>query len=484
LSTVENLRLNKKYIEIFLPIILSLLLAFLWLTNTNMLLKITVAIVSCLFLFMPNINKIRLLLIMAIAILPGMYATSLFSINILGFNYIHFSEILYFLIVIHFIFDIIKNKKKLSVPKEYIFLSLFYVLTIWSVFKGSETTLRYSFFASKELFYYGISIIVFYEALSFRTIKYLNQAIYLGVLLYIFLLISLYLWPGNPIYNFISLPRPWSQSRIDFSNHEIFLFMIPLSAIYLLSMSGIKNRIIQIGFLISSTIFIILGQSRIHIMCILISLIVVYFLLARERHKLRISQIKLNLTFVYGAIFIIIFFIFLFNYSGKNQLIYDAKDRLTNLSNLQYDDSLIFREKMWKLEKERVKEYLLLGQGMKAFYADHNLGEVKNVFWDNSNTLMIRKVGLLGYLLILLFIGVVIKKSIYCFNNSSNQVIVGFCGAFLSMVPGAIIRVFATPYLVQYQIIFVYGIMFGMIQAMEKIVKREKRLAKCLCSKS
>jgi hypothetical protein len=459
-------------VKVILATLASLLLAVILITDVTLLLKLLLGAAFCIFIFLPNIQKIYLLVVTTICILAGARADMFFSVSIPGFRYVHILELMYGMIIAAFIVDLFRKKKHLQLCKEHIFLLLFYVMVFWSIFKGSEGALKNSLYTARELFYYAVCIVVMNEIVSTKQIKNVIKVMYVGVAIYSAELISIYIWSGNPLKMFLSQQGVWNSSRIAFGNHEIFLFSIPIAFVYLLSIKGIRNKAINFGILLCSVTFLILGQSRIALFCMVISMALMLILIAIKSRKLNVDLLKLYFILGLSTLAIISFFYFL-NVYKTTPLISDIQTKITSFSKLSDDGSFRYRIRQWEREKDQIKEHLYFGQGMKSFYKDFNLGKLENIFWDNSNTLMIRKVGLVGYLFLLIFLASIVKKIIYCYSKSSNKMIIGFSAGLLSMIPGCILRLYTSPYLVQYKIILLYGIIFGVVEAMTKIVDEE-----------
>ncbi len=419
------------------------------------------------------IKKIYLITFMTIAIPSSSSADKFFGTGSLGFTAFHVLELLYAIIIVHFLFNVFSGKKKIIISREYLYLFIFYIIVIISIVRGSETTLKNSLFSSKELFYYTISIIVFNEFTFSKHISGFLKSVSLGLFTYMLILLSIYFIPSNLLKMFISQDA-WGETRIAFRNHEYFTFLLPFAFCFLITKQKQSIKIINFAILTFGILFLALGQGRVNFACAVITLLMILILVLFKHVKMEINVIRLLTVSLSLLLLLTIFVSSILFYRGENGLVLDTKARIISISSLKDDSSVRFREKQSVKDMEEINKYYWLGQGMKGFHRDFYLGKFSNIFWDNTNTIMIRKIGIVGYAPLLLFLFFIIKKIFYCYRYSSDKLYILIAASLLSLLPSQVLKLFTVPYLAQYKIILFYGIIIGIVQVMERNMKMEK----------
>ncbi len=356
--------------------------------------------------------------------------------------------------------------------REYYLLAVFYLVLLFSIFKGDGANLRNSFFTARELFYYIISFVVLNSIKSKKEINAFANTVLWGVSIYIFEIFSIYVWKSNPLRSLLSMDI-WDPTRIAFSNHGIFLFSAPLGLILAFTAESKQKKSFSFLIFIASLILVVFSQTRVLYICLVLGLIICFLLFFIKNKKFGVNFAPI----IFGIIaFLFLAAIVLPNIKGgtsKGSLAYSVEKRLGSFTSLNFDDSVRFREKQMVREIEKVKKYFWFGQGMRSFYKDFYLGSFENIFWDNSISLFIRKVGFLGFILLMGFIIWVGSGLFFCYRYSSEKLILAITISLISMIPGFFIRLFTEPFLIQWKIVFFYAILLGLVQAMAILVKAE-----------
>ena len=457
-------------IQLLITLFFGLLLAFFVLSGAINLLFFCGLVAFLIFLSRPLFSKVYLLLIATIVLFDKGVANQYFSLSKFGLN-LHILDIMYLTIFIHFIFECLSKKIKCKWAPEYFFLYLFFLFVFISIFRPPyDLPLKSSFYAARELFYYGIPIVVFSILDSHDKIKKLLDGLVLGTVMYSLLIISLYLVPNNPLAIFDPSQVSWAASRIGFRNHQAYILALPLCLVWALSRKNPASQRLMYGIYFSAGIFlIIIGQTR-SLMIFSVILLVLSNILIFNRRTILRPDFKAPIFLGSFALISILMLFFIVGTPSHGILGPDLRQRFESFSQLGRDKSVKFREQQFEHDKVEMKKYFLFGQGMRAFYKDAYQGRpLENIFFDNSNTLFIRKVGFVGYASLLLFIFFVSIKLYYCYRYSADFMAVSVSAAFLSIIPCAAINSFITAYLVQYKIIIVYSILFGVIQAMREL---------------
>ena len=68
----------------------------------------------------------------------------------------------------------------------------------------------------------------------------------------------------------------------------------------------------------------------------------------------------------------------------------------------------------------------------------------------------------------------VLLKAVIAINLTNSRERVSFLIAVLSIIPASVFRLFTSPYLVQYKIIFFYAAILGVVQSMYQIIRKER----------
>jgi len=421
----------------------------------------------------PDLKKLAILTIAVTALISQGLSEYVLSIRLLGFN-IHIIEIMIVVIWAGCFIAALRVKEQINeFPKEYYFMIVFYFIVFISIFRGADYSISHSFSASRELFYYSVAFIAFIKIKKMEDAKFVLNAFYLGIILYSIELISVYIWKGNPLREFINQQGIWGAGRISFRNHQLLLISLSVS----FAMFGLKkysNRFLNMAIFFISLIFITLGESRILLLCAITSIIAVFVLSLIKRN----SNIDVSKYFILFAVILSItvssLTLLFYGDAGTKGIPYELKQRISSVNKLNLDSSYKFREQQWFREINKIRNYLWFGQGTKAFYNEFDQDNFENIYWDNTNTLFIRKVGLLGYIFILLFCFCIFYKLIYIYVTSRDPYILAITIGLLSIIPGFVIRLFTSPFMIQHKGIVIYAILMGLVQRVYLITKYGK----------
>ena len=460
-------------IRVFLAFIITLALAYFFVQDIELISGLLGVGLLCVYLFLPIKGKFYSLLVLTICIPESGRSAMFFSVNVVGFNYIHILEVMYGIIIVGFVLELLLGKEKLRLLAEHWVLLLFFLIVIISIIKGTGVSLKNSFHAGREYFYYLLIIVAFTKIRNEQDFRHIVYSIFIGVFLYNVILLSIYIMPGHPWRGLIAQQGVWSVTRIAFRNHSLFIFSIPLSLVFFFSQVEYPKKILSGFVFISSLLFVFMSQGRNLMVCVMLSVLFLLIIMFMKRKVLKVNFAAMAFTALLSVI-VIVFIFSTFNIAEDNVYLSDSIRRIQSLFRLSHDDSFNYRVDQMAREEERMRGYLLFGQGMKGFYRDFNMGKFKNVFWDNTNTLMIRKVGLFGYIIFLIFVLMVLLKAVIAINLTNSRESVSFLIAVLSIIPASVFRLFTSPYLVQYKIIFFYAAILGVVQSMYQIIRKER----------
>lgn len=410
------------------------------------------------------INLIGILIFVAIVI-PSVE-------GILGFDIgegitLYFVEIIFFVIL--FLFAIRKfiegkiKKVALNLPV----LSFLTICILFSIYGAYKNGLRASLYDLRPLLYYSFYFVVINTVKTRKQIIKLINPIFIGTVVYCFVIISMYLWDNNPLCQLIQ----WQYSRASFSNSINILFIFPLILSGILIRRNFKNNIISLLGLFLFSFTIIISQSRTLWLVSIGTIILLVILLRRNRslklNRLITSLIILSFLFIF-IISLVVMFSKAINYDLYSQILKRAYSlrHLTSISEVQ--SRLISFENVSNL----IKESPVIGKGMgKRFIV---IGDIEGIYVDSSFLTLLIKMGLVG-LFFFLWVYIKILKELYWgFYNSKNDFSLIFYPSLIVSFLGLLIVALQNVVLLKGKHIFVIAVLMGLIEVNNRLIKKDK----------
>jgi len=406
------------------------------------------------------------LLMLIVIVLPTQGLQRVVGIELAGKNF-KLPEIIYGLILLSWAFRILAKRAYMpEFRKNMPFYFLFLIILISAV----ADILRYgqiqnTIMGLKSLSYYGIYFVAASTITNVNEVKKIHNIIIIGAFLHSLLVISMSLWEAHPLYQYMYAPE---SGRLGFHN----------------------AMCITIALALLLTRWFILPSGRERALCVLISLPLLYagFIASLWRagwlsmvlyasvllcvlvwkHEIKSSRVFTGIA-AFGFIVLIMSMV-LYAFGSPEQF-----DRLTNriktFRNIKTDTSVVYRAEKVKDSMPGIMEHLIVGAGFSTYYYDPKKGEYfTGITFDESHTHVLRMMGLIGYTIFTWIFVWFIKRTLYIYQHLKDYVSKEFSMTFMAYFPCMIFYTFTCRYLVDYDVIFIFAIIFACAGVISEII--------------
>jgi len=455
-------------VRFFIALTLSFLLGgcFLYLSIKQFMFLIigSLIIITC---FLSIRNGLSLLILATIVVpttgVGGLnYAT---GIEISGKN-IKVIEIIFIAIILSWGFQLILkniNPPDFKRNKPYYLFYLFLILSLLIDYL-LHNNLQDTIVGASHLLYYGIYFVIVTSIHDLKNVKILYNMIIIGALFHSFIIISMYIWPSNPLWQYTY----WQGiTRASFREGIALVFGLALLFTRFFLSSRARERIFCILLIIPILFSLIMGQQRAGWVAFVIFIIMLFMSLIYKRELSVKKAVKVCIA---SFPIVIILFIGVNSRFGPREEIglELIVNRFTTFENIQTDSSFVYRLKKAKDSFYKIRKNPFWGEGFSKYNELQIYGEV---FIDNTHIPLLRKIGLVGYILFLWIFFRFFKKVAFIFRFSTDKISKEFSITFISLIPSIVLLTFTCAYLVSYNFTFIFATLMALAEVIARKVE-------------
>lgn len=398
------------------------------------------------------------LLMLIVIALPTNVLQRVAGIEVAGKNF-KLPEIIYGLILLSWAFRILTKRTHMpefrkSMPMYFLFLTIL-ISAIADILRFGQ--IQNTIMGLKPLSYYGIYLVAVSTITNLKEVKRIHNIIIIGALLHSLLVISMYLWKAHPLFQYMYFDI--ESGRIGFSNAmNIIIALALLFTRWFISPSEKERKLcILASFPLLYAAFIaLLWRAG------LISMIMYAFVLLGVlawKHEIKSSRVFAGIAV--SAFTILIMGIVLYASGGSDQFV-RLTNRVKTFRNIKTDPSVVYRAEKVKDSIPGIMKHLIVGAGFSTYYYDPKTDEYfPGTTFDDSHTRVLKMMGLMGYALFIWLFTWFFKKTLYIYRRSKDYISREFSMTFMAYFPCMIFYTFTCVYLVWYDIIFIFAIIFA-----------------------
>ncbi|GMU26285.1 MAG: hypothetical protein AMXMBFR16_11900 [Candidatus Uhrbacteria bacterium] len=364
------------------------------------------------------------LLVVGLVLPAGFTTTQIFSIQISKYNVLY-TDVLLGIVVLRWIMGQISGRRHsltVGVVSRRL-LALIAVLLIYSVFSLIRGLLEYGRFAqsmydARPVFYYLVILIAFDYLQTQQDMERLSKSILIGLALYSSFVLSYFLAPVDHPLSAAQELNAWAYAnRIGFSNGAYLILGIPMTLWLLMSRRMTMYAKIWIFFaLIAFIAVLVLSMSRTTALTLVLSIILSHIVYSRAYHnRTRMSILVVRLFLITSLVLIGILIAIdhviplVLGESGQYTLETFAR-RFDLSSATAYEAYVAPRIVMLRTAVSLILQNPILGYGMG--YQFGLLGWSGQVtFVDNSFLTIWIRLGLVGFLSLIVLIGLLFQST-------------------------------------------------------------------------
>jgi len=449
--------------------IASILGAFVTILTGKQLLFLIIGLITTAVCFYSVRSGLYLLMLIVI-VLPTGNLSRVAGIELVGKNF-KLPEIIYGLILLSWTFRILTKRMYMpefrkNMPMYFLFLIIF-ISAVADILRFGQ--IQNTILGLKSLSYYGIYFVVVSAITDTKEVKRIHNIIIIGALLHSLLIISMHLWKFHPLYQYMYFDI--ESGRVGFSNAmNIIIALALLLTRFFISPRGRERKLCIVASLFLLYI-LIMSQWRAGWM----SMIMYAFLLLGvliHKHEIRSSRVFIGIA-VSGFTFLIMGIVLYFS-GGSNQFTRLA-NRLETFRNLKTDNSLVYRAEKVKESIPGIMEHPIVGAGFSSYYYDPKTDEYyPGTTFDESHTRILKMMGLTGYAVFIWIFAWFFRKTLYIYRHSKDYISKEFSMTFMAYFPCMLFYTFTCRYLVGYDVIFIFAIIFACADVLSSNVHHSK----------
>jgi hypothetical protein len=379
-------------------------------------------------------------------------------------------ELLYIFTTISWISQLLLKRALIPGIRKHIPVCLFMFYLVFTVILDLmiNNDFQNLILGSRCLFYYGVYFIALSTLKNSKDIRIYLNLIILGGIIYSLIIISMCIWPGNPLWQFTT----WKGGyRAAFRNANFLLLGIAILTVRLIIASRESKRALDI-FLITSMLFaLVMGLYRsgwiVMLMFFPLAIILLIF-----KHELKPKKIANIFSLSIFALLLLFITLNLKFESGHVKRIDYIKNRIATFVNLNKDSSVLYRFKMANLDLKKMMRSPLSGIGYSKYWENRVAGG--ETFFDNTHMPFLMMMGIPGHLLFLWMFIRFWRKIFYIFRKSKDVISKEFSIALFALFPGMVFLTFTCAYLVSYDFIFIFATFMALAEYMSEQIGRER----------